>query len=139
MNIFVDFESQEDHYSTQNSQSNPPKEENSREKPKQKKRYQRSFKDVDSENSYHWTLAEHKKYIDFLIKKRSLFNLSVKEKKKVKMHVLMYKYILTKNAKQCRSHHQKMLSKYSTIEGILEEYGHLANPTIFSKAVAVEE
>ena len=100
---------------------------------KQKKRYKRSFKDVDSDDSYHWTLTEHKKYIDFLIKKRSLFNLSMKEKKKVKMHVLMYNYILTKNAKQCRSHHQKMISKYSTIEGILEEYGHLANPTIANK------
>ena len=54
------------------------------------------------------------------------------------MYVLMNNYILTKNSKQCRSHHQKMLTRYSTIEGILDEYGHLANPGLSAKMMSSE-
>ena len=54
------------------------------------------------------------------------------------MYVLMNNYILTKSSKQCRSHHQKMLTRYSTIEGILDEYGHLANPGLSTKMISLE-
>jgi len=41
------------------------------------------------------------------------------------IHNLMSKYIKNRSARQCRSHHQKMMSKYKSIENILSQNAHL--------------
>lgn len=50
-----------------------------------------------------------------------LFNLPLEEKKKIKVNVLLSKRIPSRTSTQCRSHHQKMVQKYSSIEKVIEE------------------
>lgn len=37
----------------------------------------------------------------------------------------MSKILKTRNAQQCRSHHQKMIAKYGSIEAIVNSHAHL--------------
>ena len=53
---------------------------------------------------------------------QELFDLSLQEKKKIKIYVLMGKYIKVRDSLQCRSHHQKMITKFKNVAGILEDY-----------------
>jgi hypothetical protein len=43
----------------------------------------------------------------------------------MKVNVQMSKFIQTRNSTQCHTHHQKMIEKYGTIEGIIEEFSFL--------------
>ena len=72
------------------------------------------------EGNSHWGPVEQRRYIDFLRRNEELFDLSLQDKKKVKIYVLMSKYIKIRDSLQCRSHHQKMVSKYDTIPRIIE-------------------
>lgn len=48
-----------------------------------------------------------------------LFDLSVSEKKNLRVNVMMSKKIKTRTPQQCHSHHQKMVKKYGGHEGIV--------------------
>ena len=121
MNVFADIETP--------LQSNH--EEQSSMTLKMKKRKSRAFtkktrtdvwKPTQSRKieQYHWSKAEHELYLMFLRKNKKLFSLSLERRKVIKPHVLMGEYISTKSSKQCRSHHQKMMIKYETIDEILK-------------------
>jgi hypothetical protein len=68
---------------------------------------------------YFWSLAENLKYKDFLVSNFEFFGVDSKERRQIQIHVQMGKFIGSRNSKQCRSHHQKMLRKYGSIEGII--------------------
>jgi hypothetical protein len=80
------------------------------------------------DSKYHWTESEHYKYLQFLEKESALFNLSIADKKRKRIHEMMSKKIKSRNSHQCRSHHQKMLIKWRTIEGILQSHCHWLHP-----------
>jgi hypothetical protein len=50
-----------------------------------------------------------------------LFELSLSEKKNLRINVLMSKKVKTRSSQQCHSHHQKMMKKYGSIETLLIE------------------
>jgi hypothetical protein len=50
-----------------------------------------------------------------------LFELSLSEKKNLRINVLMSKKVKTRSSQQCHSHHQKMMKKYGSIEILLIE------------------
>jgi len=68
----------------------------------------------------HWGPAEQKKYVRFLVNKKELFEMGVQERKKAGIHRKMSKVIKGRNPSQCRSHHQKMLVKYGSIDAIIQ-------------------
>ena len=72
-----------------------------------------------------WNPVEQKKYIQFLKKKGHLFEKSLAAKKKIKPHKSMSNFITTKDSIQCRSHHQKMMNKFKTIEAIIKSEAEL--------------
>ena len=77
--------------------------------------------DVSTEGSpYHWSLTEQKKYVNFVAERRETFVLCSKDKRVKGIHQKMSKFIKSRNSTQCRSHHQKMLQKFETVDGILE-------------------
>jgi hypothetical protein len=80
------------------------------------------------EASYHWTCTEQKRYINFLIENRPMFSLTINQKRNKKIHVKMSNYISMRNPAQCRSHHQKMVSKFGSIDAIIEEFSSLIYP-----------
>jgi hypothetical protein len=51
--------------------------------------------------------------------------MSLKERKSKKIHIKMSKLVKTRNPIQCRSHHQKMLAKFGSLENIIEEFREL--------------
>jgi hypothetical protein len=77
-----------------------------------------------SEPSYQWNETEKLRYLMFLSQKRSLFALPLKQRKRKRIHYLLSKMVKTRSAIQCRSHHQKMLSKFGSIAEILEANRH---------------
>lgn len=88
---------------------------------------------VESEdNSYHlpydpqtkkksflkWNMHENLSYIQFLDEhKDKLYCQFDRRSSKVFFH--MSRYVKTRNAEQCRTHHQKMVQGYKTIDGII--------------------
>jgi hypothetical protein len=48
-----------------------------------------------------------------------LFEMGKKERKEIKINVLMSKLIVTRNPDQCRSHHQKMMKYHNSIPEII--------------------
>jgi hypothetical protein len=44
------------------------------------------------------------------------------ERKKAKIHSKMSRYMKIRSGGQCRSHHQKMLLTYHSVDGILEHF-----------------
>jgi hypothetical protein len=52
---------------------------------------------------------------------RYLFALPTIEKKKIKLNVLFSEQIPSRTSAQCRSHHQKMMERYGSIEQVVEE------------------
>ena len=78
-------------------------------------------KEFQGEGSpYHWSLTEEKRYINFLAERKEAFLLSPNDKRIKGIHSKMSKFIPSRNSKQCRSHHQKMLLKYGSVDHILE-------------------
>lgn len=72
------------------------------------------------ERIYHrWTWDENLKYANFLSATRSEFD-DYKERRPMKFFIRMAKALsVGKNNLQCRSHHQKMLKKFGTIDEII--------------------
>ncbi len=66
-------------------------------------------------NHHKWSPEENIKYIRFLIKNKQKFFDSDKTKR-YRIFNKMAIYLRTRNATQCRTHHQKMLLKYKTLE-----------------------
>ena len=67
------------------------------------------------ENHKKWSWGEHKKYMRFLAKNKLKFL----DSDKTKRHRIFNKmaiYLNTRTARQCRTHHQKMLFKHKKIE-----------------------
>ena len=80
------------------------------------------FSEVDKNRKgcgFGWTPLENKRYSEFLSQNQSLFCLSLEERKKVAIHSQMSQAIKSRTSLQCRSHHQKMLKKYGSIENIV--------------------
>lgn len=73
-------------------------------------------------NPFSWKSAESKKYISFLKKNSHLMSLPVEERKRIRINVIMSQYVKSKNPEQCRSHHQKMVLKYGSIQGIIDSH-----------------
>ena len=67
----------------------------------------------------HWKPQENSKYVQFLRENMSLFEKNREDKRLMKINILMSNYVKSKNSNQCRSHHQKMLAHYKTIENII--------------------
>jgi len=63
-------------------------------------------------------------------------NLSLGEKKKLRVNVMMSKFIQTRNSTQCHTHHQKMMEKFHSIEAIIKELSSVLKKP---KQIAVEE
>jgi hypothetical protein len=75
-----------------------------------------------TESIYFWNDKEQQRYINFLAERRSILELPPNQRKHKKIHQKMSTAINSRNSLQCRSHHQKMLKKYGSISGILEEF-----------------
>jgi len=69
--------------------------------------------------SYHWTHIEQKKYVNYIAEHKKIFELPLKDKKAKGIHQKMSKYMQTRTSIQCRSHHQKMLSKFGSLDAIV--------------------
>ena len=74
---------------------------------------------IKQNDLYHWSDVEHHRYLVFLSKNAHLFELSLAQRKRKKVHQLMSNHVKARDAFQCRSHHQKMLSRFGSIDGIL--------------------
>lgn len=82
-------------------------------------RYKISKKGKKNFTSYYWSLEENKRYSEFLKLHPELFDLSVSQKKNLRVNVMMSKKIKSRTPQQCHSHHQKMVKKYGNIENII--------------------
>ena len=51
--------------------------------------------------------------------------MSLENRKKSGVHTKMSTLIKGRNSAQCRSHHQKMLAKYKSLDGIIEHFQDL--------------
>jgi hypothetical protein len=67
----------------------------------------------------HWNDEENEKYIQFLVKFREVIEGEKKKRRKWHLNRIMSKFIGTRSHEQCRSHHQKMIKNYRSVEGII--------------------
>jgi hypothetical protein len=67
----------------------------------------------------HWKAHENRKYVEFLRNNMSLFERNREDKRLMRINILMSNHVRSKNSTQCRSHHQKMLAHYKTIDNII--------------------
>jgi hypothetical protein len=77
------------------------------------------------EESYRWTERQQRRYIKFLIRYREKFELSFREKKISGLFLMLGKAVQDRDSLQCRSHHQKMVQKFGSIEGIINAHANL--------------
>lgn len=81
----------------------------------------------------HWTEEQNRKYIDFLLKFREVIQGEKKQRRKWHLNRIMSKYLGTRSHEQCRSHHQKMIKNYRSIDGIISHFQTRQNPTSFQE------
>ncbi len=67
------------------------------------------------ENHHKWSTEENIKYVKFLAKNKQKF-VGQDKTKRYRIFNKMALHLKTRNATQCRTHHQKMLLKYKTLE-----------------------
>jgi hypothetical protein len=79
-------------------------------------------KTTKEKTKYHWSEIEQMRYIKCLDSRRKLFDLTAPEKNKIGVHKIMSRYVKVRNSAQCRSHHQKMIKKYGSIEAIILQH-----------------
>lgn len=84
----------------------------------------RNLKTSNTDPGFHWTPIEQKRYVHFLLEHCADFALPLAEKRKKKLHVIMSKYIKMRDPSQCRSHHQKMMTKFKSIQAIIQNHQH---------------
>ena len=77
---------------------------------------------LENRRTYHWNQCEQKRYINYLVDSRDLFESSSTARRLAGVHTQMSRIIKTRDSKQCKSHHQKMIRKYKSIESILWEH-----------------
>jgi hypothetical protein len=89
--------------------------------PTPKKNYRGLQKDSRRKSKRrHWKLHENQKYVCFLRENMELFEKNREDKRLMKINILMSNHVRSKNSIQCRSHHQKMLAHYKTIQNIID-------------------
>ena len=59
--------------------------------------------------------------------------MTLSQKRYLGVHTKMAKLIKEKTSTQCRTHHQKMIKKYLTIENIIKEHTSLLKPSNLKK------
>jgi hypothetical protein len=59
------------------------------------------------------------------VKHGGLLLLPTELKKKLKVNVLMSRFVQSRNSTQCHTHHQKMIENYTSVPGIIAEYSYL--------------
>ena len=67
----------------------------------------------------HWDVVEQSRYLTFLKQRKEIFHGSFKEKKGKKIFHRLSTFIKTRTSVQCKSHHQKMIKRYGTVEMII--------------------
>ena len=73
---------------------------------------------MEGKNVGHWSLTEKLQYLEFLKTHRT--HLTKKELRRTdKIFKEMSKFVETRAADQCRSHHQKMEKKYGSMDAIV--------------------
>jgi hypothetical protein len=70
----------------------------------------RRARELVGKNKGRWSLEEHKKYYDFIKTNRNLL-LKNDRRRFNKVFMVMSNYVKTRTADQCRTHHQKLLTK----------------------------
>jgi hypothetical protein len=58
--------------------------------------------------------------VEFLRNNMEIFEKNREYKRLMKINILMSEHVKSKNSTQCRSHHQKMLAHYKSIENIIQ-------------------
>ena len=58
---------------------------------------------------------------------KHIFELTLLEKKRLKVNVMLSKKIPSRTSTQCHSHHQKMVLKYGTVDNIIYELNRVYN------------
>jgi hypothetical protein len=71
--------------------------------------------------------------VNYIAEHKRIFELPLKDKKAKGIHQRMSKHMQTRTSIQCRSHHQKMLSKFGSLDGIINEFRDLVNENILKK------
>jgi hypothetical protein len=78
----------------------------------------------------HWTEEENGKYIEFLMKFREVIEGEKKQRRKWHLNRIMSKFLGSRSHEQCRSHHQKMIKNYRSIDGIINHFKRNAASTL---------
>lgn len=66
-----------------------------------------------------WNWAENRDYVNFLRRHEPMFNDPVGRRSAAIYNKMATELANGRNNHQCRSHHMKMLKKYSTLQGII--------------------
>ena len=92
------------------------------------------------QSSLSWTKTEERKYIGFLRNNAQLFGLTAKERKDIKINVLISSAVRSRTAAQCHSHHQKMMLKHGSIQNIIDRLtDYILNKTRSEAHIGKEE
>lgn len=78
----------------------------------------------------HWDVVEQSRYLTFLKQRKEVFHGSFKEKKGRKIFHRLSAFIKTRTSVQCKSHHQKMIKRYETVENIISALMEEPNGTV---------
>ena len=70
---------------------------------------------------YHWSIKQSLKYLLFLRKNQTLFELPLKYRKTQGIMVQISRYLKSKTSDQCRSHHQKMMVRYGSLDNLIRK------------------
>ena len=85
-----------------------------------------------------WSEKENLKYAEFLQKNRKEFADEVKRRSN-RVFKKMQKKIKKRTAEQCRTHHQKMLKKFHSIESIISYFGKIRSSSFQGQQEIKEE
>jgi hypothetical protein len=87
-----------------------------------------------AENSlYFWNDKEQRRYVNFLVERKSIMELPPNSRKSKKVHQKMSTMVRSRSSLQCRSHHQKMIKKYGSVSAIIGEFKDLIRPSALKK------
>lgn len=68
-----------------------------------------------------WSKQESYLYSEFLSNNREMFK-DERVRRKTRVFKRLYEFVGTKNMKQCKSHHQKMIAQNGDIDNIVKKY-----------------
>lgn len=78
------------------------------------------YEELDQKAYQRWSIKDNIKYITFLKNVIQHFE-SEKTRRAFKVFKVLADYLGTKTQAQCKSHHQKMIKQYSTIDTIIQK------------------